>query len=1459
VDVGAGGGVETALLDSELFFRPIVERYVEVPRLVRREWLIGELMARIDDEACRLVMLTGEPGSGKSSIIAQIADRHRDWPVYFLRRDQRAVLEDPSAKSFLARIGLQLAAAKPELISTDRVEIVVEQEIGEVGPGGAAVAANVERVLASPFRDAAVHVKQTVRRRALGEVGALRINELISDPRLLSVDDLRMMALVDPAQTLRRLRPEERLVVLVDALDEQPAAALDETIFDWLARTTIPDNVRIIATSRSDEPRLARLADQHGAAFAQLTLDAEDPRVLEDVRTYALKLVVVPEVASGLADARRESEGFVESVIAKADGNLGYLDTLDRALTRGDLDNGAIGELLSLSELPAGLNELHAFFLRQVRAGPGAHMIRVRNATTGVSGVAEAWTVLFRPVIELLCVAHEPLTPSAIVALAAVPADVPAVATGIARLRHLLDLTPSGFRFYHGSIREFLVAPTTAAEPTTAELHVDPIAAHRELASRLRAAAEDLWVDVPDQPTEQTRREYGRRHYIAHLCDGEWWDQLVSELDDGTYGRHKIRADPSGSEFCVDLDLVRTLASDGRPPLEDGIGRLPELWRYSLLRLNLASDADRYPAEGYAALALAGEDEQAARLASLIPSPASRVTILCRVVEELCAANHAALAPRFADAATEAAFSIQSGPELPSGVELVLDAWVSLTAAGVPPGPAVLELLGRLATLEATWASPAALGQLAEISLRTGQVEPVRAIAARLRDIASDQPETSEAACAVAEFVRVDVAAGETASALTSLDAIGTDDAETLLDVLEQVVGSASTPDMIEEIERRLQRLYEAREDIPGHIRTTSLARVAELQGRIGADDAATASRRAAAAAFLGRPPGLGDDDTGILGVSLATAGEHELYERVVDHLRTSALAGIEDTAGRQKQGHGYQLNFLTQPMTRTLANMGAFDAALEVARADVDGASGYQLVDIARALVRSERNEQALSVAGEITDVEEAREEALCITAIGLASGGEVRRALEIARTLSRDEPRSQALAGIALEVARHGEFELAITLAAEARSVFRAAPAPSRWLGVDSIFQLLTTAEEWDAAEELTFAAPELRPASLFDALVEAGEFERARALLQRWPADQRPQSLATLAAKLPEPEQSAAREEAEAAAREVADDVTRVNALRAVARACSDQTHARELLLEAMNVLNGVKNYPGRPTLWPAILGEFVHTGDVARPLAWARAFPAGEEFDAALALCLIHEATHATGAELDHKAVLEEAWAKALDVAFIPMRGDAVARVAIEFTRCGFLERALQAIDEPYVDRARTRRVVNHLADFGRPYDALEHLVPPPNPGAPTYTELAIAEALARAGDTERARRVIDEIDDVAHRASALAAIGENLLVRGERAAARATAEEVIASSEWMPGEQAPLARAAALLAHAARSEDLLTLVRERWQSEEDGGNLCGQLVLATPLLAPRRALALRLASTFSWLDAFLASI
>ena len=131
--------------EDELFGDALVRAYVDDdPRFVERPWLVDEVDRELSEDGCRFVLVTGASGSGKTALAAWLARRDPESLRYFIRRDSRSPFRSGEAGMFLLSVGHQLAVRRPDLFDPERLEIVVNQEIGRVAAGGRAVGVLIE-------------------------------------------------------------------------------------------------------------------------------------------------------------------------------------------------------------------------------------------------------------------------------------------------------------------------------------------------------------------------------------------------------------------------------------------------------------------------------------------------------------------------------------------------------------------------------------------------------------------------------------------------------------------------------------------------------------------------------------------------------------------------------------------------------------------------------------------------------------------------------------------------------------------------------------------------------------------------------------------------------------------------------------------------------------------------------------------------------------------------------------------------------------------------------------------------------------------------------------------------------------------------------------------------------------------------------------------------------------------
>jgi WD40 repeat protein len=523
---------------GDLFSEALVRSYVDDPRFIERRWLAELVEEKLADPGCRFLLLTGEPGSGKTALMTWLAKRNAGWPRYFIRRDSRVPLNSGDAHSLLFSLGHQLAALRPGLFHPDKLDVVVRQHVGEVARGGRAVAIRVEDLEVSPFYVTALRVEQHAELVA-GDLTGIAAGRLVAEERFLQLSNLQYVALLDPAAVLIREEPKARLVILVDALDELRYSAGGESALDWLAACPeLPANVRFLLTSRPDERLLELLRRRQGEWLREAAIDADPDEVEDDLARYATSFAAQPVVEQALAEQEITSDHFVAEAVIHADLNFQYLAAFFRgiehalaALREAEAKQESeqrerLRRLLRLEGVPAGLGELYGFFLSLVRDAVAGERVEVPGAPLGVSERLPAWEALYQPVLGVLAVAREPLTLKQIGDFGAIDAEERWLRGALARLGQFLAGDERGYRLYHASFPEYVTAAETRL--THPDDYLDPGEWHRKIAISALAAFGKDWFACED--------DYALAHAPAHLA------AAIRETDSGIEGTHGDQA-----------------------------------------------------------------------------------------------------------------------------------------------------------------------------------------------------------------------------------------------------------------------------------------------------------------------------------------------------------------------------------------------------------------------------------------------------------------------------------------------------------------------------------------------------------------------------------------------------------------------------------------------------------------------------------------------------------------------------------------------------------------------------------------------------------------------------------------------------------------------------------------------------------------------------------------------------
>src|ERR1700736_2578491 len=144
---------------AELFDELLISQLAGGSRRVDRVWLTGQVKAHLAGDQCRIVLLTGGPGTGKSAVMAHLAQERPDWPRYFIPRiretDTDAYRHEGGLASFLTVVGFQLLALHPDAFPAAEDPLVdAEVDVSRVGPDADVAAIRIAEYFAHPFRPA---------------------------------------------------------------------------------------------------------------------------------------------------------------------------------------------------------------------------------------------------------------------------------------------------------------------------------------------------------------------------------------------------------------------------------------------------------------------------------------------------------------------------------------------------------------------------------------------------------------------------------------------------------------------------------------------------------------------------------------------------------------------------------------------------------------------------------------------------------------------------------------------------------------------------------------------------------------------------------------------------------------------------------------------------------------------------------------------------------------------------------------------------------------------------------------------------------------------------------------------------------------------------------------------------------------------------------------------------------
>jgi WD40 repeat protein len=520
---------------AELFDEPLISRLAGDRRHRDRDWLTDLIQQHLNDEECRIVLLTGAPGTGKSTIMGQLAERHGEWPRYFIRRagerDNDARSHEGGVTSFLTQIGFQLLKLRgEELFPQSDTQLQAELDVHEVGRDADVAVIRVAEWFSNPFQQQAVRAKLKAF-RVQGRATVVEIGRLVTDAGMAPME-LENAALGEPLQRLAAKHPGERVVVLLDGLDEVRFRDGTTDVARWLTgHQQFPSNLRIVVASRPDNPLLSGLRIGHEASVREvlITADEHSAHVAQDVDGYLGSLADEAEVSSVLTRHGLTSQRFAREAGPKVGGNFLYLEMIARLLDAeaASLRPGSATMLPApdldwldrLETLPDKLQDFYALLL-----------LNLHSTVGGTPATRSQWEDLYRPLLGLLAVTMTPLTSRQMRAFGEIAQDQGAVDGALERLTFFLDRdqeTLDGdqgarFRLHHTAMADFLTGTGVSGTRRDPLLYCDPNAWHGRITDHsvwLHKAA-GTWRDADP---------YLRRRLPFHAAEAGRLDDLVED------------------------------------------------------------------------------------------------------------------------------------------------------------------------------------------------------------------------------------------------------------------------------------------------------------------------------------------------------------------------------------------------------------------------------------------------------------------------------------------------------------------------------------------------------------------------------------------------------------------------------------------------------------------------------------------------------------------------------------------------------------------------------------------------------------------------------------------------------------------------------------------------------------------------------------------------------------------
>ena len=248
--------------------------------------------------------------------------------------------------------------------------------------------------------------------------------------------------LLDKASS--RLKPGEKAVILVDALDEADASTLLPGTNPLYLPQNLPPGVYVVVTTRRETAKLRVECEQR-----TLDIEQNDRGNLADVREFVESRLASPGVRTYILSQGLDDEGFVSHLVGKSQGNFMYL-----RYVLPEIESGAYQDR-EFDNLPEGLENYYEDHWRRMR---------FRDE--------EDWFAVQLPVLMALTATREPVSIDLIADFSRI-ADLRRIRTILMEWDQFLytaqekgdeGRSRKRFRLYHASFHDFIAAKDEIAD-----------------------------------------------------------------------------------------------------------------------------------------------------------------------------------------------------------------------------------------------------------------------------------------------------------------------------------------------------------------------------------------------------------------------------------------------------------------------------------------------------------------------------------------------------------------------------------------------------------------------------------------------------------------------------------------------------------------------------------------------------------------------------------------------------------------------------------------------------------------------------------------------------------------------------------------------------------------------------------------------------------------------------------